>query len=50
LDRTASVPQIRGILDNPQNQVKPAEVKWSGIKDWLTPQKGAISKQEASTS
>ena len=31
----APVPQILATIDNPQNQVKAAEVTWCGLKDWL---------------
>lgn len=42
----APVPQVLAILDNPGNGVKPAEVKWSGVKGWLVKQKGSVTKQE----
>jgi N12 class adenine-specific DNA methylase len=41
----AAVPQVLAILDNPQNGVKPDEIKWTGIQDWLTQQKGPVTKQ-----
>jgi hypothetical protein len=43
----AFAPQIQAILNNPQNQVKQEEVKWSGLDEWLGKQMGRkISRQE----
>lgn len=38
--------QIQGILRNPQNGVKPDEVKWSGIMEWLGQQGGSVTKKQ----
>lgn len=43
----ASGAQIEGIVKNPQNGVKPDELKWTGFDEWLKQQKGPISKQQA---
>lgn len=42
----ATADQVLGILRNPTNSVKPDEIKWSGIEQWLADQKGPVSKQE----
>jgi hypothetical protein len=36
--------QVRAMLVN--NGVKPDEMKWSGIDDWLKAQKGAVTKEQ----
>ena len=38
--------QVKGILDNPQNGVKPDERKWTGIDDFLNGHHGPVTKQE----
>ena len=42
----APADQIRAILRNPNSGVKADEVKWSGLDDWLSEQKGAITKEQ----
>lgn len=42
----ASVEQIRALIANPQSGVKPDEVKWTGLDDWLGEQKGSVSKDD----
>jgi 2'-5' RNA ligase len=43
----ASAEQVHAIVSNPQNGVKPDELKWVDLPSWLSQQKGAITKQEA---
>ena len=42
----APVPQILGIIDNPQNGAKQDEVKWTGLREWLVQQKGPVTKPQ----
>ncbi len=42
----ASPSQIANIINNPQNGVKPDEVKWTGLGDWLAQQNGPVTKQQ----
>lgn len=38
--------QAIAILRNPQNGVKPDELKWTGVEQWLLDKKGAVTKDE----
>jgi 2'-5' RNA ligase len=42
----ASAAQVLGILRNPQSGVKPDEMKWSGITEWLAKQTKPVTKEQ----
>lgn len=42
----ASAQQVLGILKNPQSGIKPDEIKWTGIDDWLKRQTGSVTKEQ----
>jgi hypothetical protein len=41
----AAVPQVLAIVQNPNNGVKPDELKWVGLEDWLMQQGGPVTKE-----
>lgn len=45
----ATTDQVRGIINNPQSGVKPDEIKWTGLDDYLAMRKGKVSKSEIQT-
>ena len=42
----ADAKQVFGIVSNPQNGVKPDELRWSGLVPWLQEQKGPVTKEQ----
>jgi hypothetical protein len=43
----ATAEQVGNIISNPQNGVKPEEVKWTDFGGWLARQKGPVTKESA---
>lgn len=49
MPNAAAPEQVRAILSNPANGVKPDEVKWTGIEEWLAKSGGKVAKADVLT-